>query len=79
MSGFAHQFPTNCQLAPPPPRVRAAPPGANLVRLVATIRLWRNRLRERQELAEMGERELHDLGLSRADILGELVKPFWRG
>ncbi len=42
------------------------------------VRLWRRRWREREQLARLTERDLHDLGLSRTDIYAELRKPFWR-
>jgi uncharacterized protein YjiS (DUF1127 family) len=79
MIGFAHHYPTNYQLAPPQPKVRTAPRGVALARLDAVIRQWRDRAREREALAQMSDRELRDIGLSRTDILGELAKPFWRG
>lgn len=43
-----------------------------------TIHLWRQRYRDRGELARWTERELHDIGVSRSDIAHELEKPFWR-
>ncbi len=46
--------------------------------LLDTLRLWRRRARERAELARFSERELHDIGLSRADALQEIGKPMWR-
>jgi uncharacterized protein YjiS (DUF1127 family) len=36
------------------------------------------RLRERQQLAEMDDRSLRDIGRTRYDIECELRKPFWR-
>ena len=50
----------------------------SVTRLWATLRRWRRRLRERAQLAQMTERELHDLGLSHGGIHAELRKPFWR-
>jgi uncharacterized protein YjiS (DUF1127 family) len=47
-------------------------------RLWATLKGWHRRARERDQLARMDERELHDLGLSRSAIYAELQKPFWR-
>jgi uncharacterized protein YjiS (DUF1127 family) len=44
-----------------------------------TVSLWLRRLRERAELARFEERDLRDLGLTRADADYELGKPFWRG
>lgn len=43
-----------------------------------TLHLWRQRYRDRQELARWTERDLHDIGLSPSDIAHELEKPFWR-
>ena len=42
------------------------------------VRLWRTRAAQRAELARWGERELHDVGLSHADVVSEMEKPFWR-
>jgi len=47
-------------------------------RLLTTLRLWSRRIREREELADFGERDLRDIGLSRADLYNEVNKPFWR-
>jgi uncharacterized protein YjiS (DUF1127 family) len=43
-------------------------------------RLWHNleRARTRRLLAQLDGRALADLGLSHADRLNELDKPFWR-
>lgn len=43
-----------------------------------TLHLWRQRYRDRWELARWTERDLHDIGLSPSDIAHELEKPFWR-
>ena len=42
------------------------------------INLWRRRMRGRQELTALTERELRDIGLSRYDAHYESCKPFWR-
>lgn len=39
-----------------------------LERLSLTMRRWRTYLRVREELATYSERDLHDMGMSRADI-----------
>ncbi len=49
-----------------------------LARLAAILEVWRRRIRERGQLARLDERELHDIGLSRAAIHDEINKPFWR-
>ena len=46
--------------------------------LLAALKDMRERETQRRELAGMGEHELKDIGLTRADALVELAKPFWR-
>ena len=46
--------------------------------VVATLREWRRRSRERGELAELDDRMLKDIGLTRADAEFLSNKPFWR-
>jgi uncharacterized protein YjiS (DUF1127 family) len=43
--------------------------------LVAT---WRERSRVRRQLAAMSDRELHDIGVCRAEVADEISRPFWR-
>ena len=38
---------------------------------------WRARQVERQYLETIGDLELHELGITRADALREARKPFW--
>nr|WP_176794232.1 DUF1127 domain-containing protein [Pseudomonas sp. UC 17F4] len=38
---------------------------------------WRQLRRERRELARLSDAALDDIGLSRADILREVERPFW--
>ncbi len=47
-------------------------------RAVATVREWRRRGRERALLAQLDERMLRDIGLSRAEAEYMINKPFWR-
>jgi uncharacterized protein YjiS (DUF1127 family) len=47
-------------------------------KLRETIRVWRQRQRERHLLAQLSDRDLHDVGLSWSDIALEAEKPFWR-
>ncbi|CAI8867954.1 DUF1127 domain-containing protein [Pseudomonas donghuensis] len=46
---------------------------------VAAQRLmrWRQLHHERRELARLSDAALDDIGLSRADILREVERPFW--
>ncbi len=46
--------------------------------LVETLHVWRERSRQRRELARWSDRDLHDVGLSWSDIAHEAEKPFWR-
>ena len=46
--------------------------------LVALVDQWRQRGRDRALLRELGEHQLRDIGLTRADVLVEADKPFWR-
>jgi uncharacterized protein YjiS (DUF1127 family) len=49
-----------------------------LSRSLATLARWRQRSRERAELARFDERSLRDIGVSPADAYFEVNKPFWR-
>jgi uncharacterized protein YjiS (DUF1127 family) len=49
-----------------------------LARAASTLRLWRKRIREKRALEMLDERDLHDFGASRADVVAELRRPFWR-
>jgi uncharacterized protein YjiS (DUF1127 family) len=77
MSGFTDHMLTNYQALP---RLTVAPsrhPTAT-ARLLAQFKVWRRRMRERRALAELTDRDLLDIGATRADIQNELAKPFWR-
>ena len=47
-------------------------------RMATTLREWRQRIRDRARLAELDERMLKDIGLTRADAEFLINKPFWR-
>jgi len=49
-----------------------------LAQLSGTFHVWRDRQRQRRELAQWTDRDLHDVGLSWSDIVQEAEKPFWR-
>ncbi len=40
--------------------------------------LWTERAGQRHRLAELNDHMLRDIGLSRADVMAEVSKPFWR-
>ena len=46
-------------------------------RIWALLQLWRLRIRQRAELARLGEQGLHDIGHSNADAYRELAKWCW--
>jgi uncharacterized protein YjiS (DUF1127 family) len=46
--------------------------------VVATLREWRRRSRDRARLAELNDRMLKDIGLTRTDAEFLINKPFWR-
>ncbi len=52
--------------------------GALSRRLSRLAAAWRDRVRERHQLARLDDRALRDMGLSRCDVAGEIAKPFWR-
>ena len=47
-------------------------------KLSETLHVWRQRQVDRRQLAELNDRDLHDVGLSWSDIVLEAEKPFWR-
>jgi len=57
-------------------RFGAAPRAA--LRLAARGARCLERARQRRSLADLDDRRLRDLGLSRADVEREAAKPFWR-
>ena len=57
------------------PKTEASNP---LTQLRSLIAVWRQRASERAELAQCSDRDLLDMGVSRATALAEIRKPFWR-
>jgi uncharacterized protein YjiS (DUF1127 family) len=47
-------------------------------RIVHTLRVWRERIRARDELSRLDLRSLQDIGLTTADRDFLVNKPFWR-
>ncbi|GGF17328.1 hypothetical protein GCM10011611_23920 [Aliidongia dinghuensis] len=62
------------------PAVSLAPAATSgrLTQFRELVGLWVQRMRERAELAQCDERDLLDMGVSRATALAEIRKPFWR-
>ncbi len=50
---------------------------ARLMDAVGLVRLWMERGRQRRSLANLDDRQLRDLGLTRADVRLECAKPIW--
>ena len=44
----------------------------------ALVAHWHINYRTRRQLADLGSQQLQDIGVSRADALQELRKPFWK-
>ena len=49
-----------------------------LAKLSETFCVWRQRQIDRRQLAQLSDRDLHDVGLSWSDAVYEAEKPFWR-
>jgi uncharacterized protein YjiS (DUF1127 family) len=49
-----------------------------LVALFNRVSDWSERRRTRNHLYQMPDYILHDIGVSRAEVESEYVKPFWR-
>ncbi len=43
-----------------------------------TLRTWRERYRQRRDLAHLSERDLNDFGQSWSAVADEVNKPFWQ-
>jgi len=61
------------------PGVTAQPelPARRLTWLIILLRTWIKRARQRQELADLSDAQLRDVGLNRYLIKREIEKPFW--
>jgi uncharacterized protein YjiS (DUF1127 family) len=46
--------------------------------LLGLLRTWHHRRRQRFKLAEMDDRLLRDIGITRYDAVAEYEKPFWK-
>jgi uncharacterized protein YjiS (DUF1127 family) len=53
--------------------------GINVMKFIVDgVREWLRRSNDRYALTQLSERQLHDIGLDRAQVLSEATKPFWR-
>lgn len=46
--------------------------------VLRVLSMWRGRSGRRRTLAELDDRLLQDIGLTRADVELSMMKPFWR-
>ncbi len=51
---------------------------ASTVKVLNTLSIWGARSRERQQLSELNDRMLEDIGLTRAQVAVEVGKYFWQ-
>ncbi len=51
---------------------------SDLARIVEIFTTWQRRSTQRTALRDFDDRLLRDCGLSRAQVLWEINKPFWR-
>jgi uncharacterized protein YjiS (DUF1127 family) len=51
----------------------------SVTRLFDQVFTWLDRARQRRHLAELDDRLLRDIGLSRAEVEHEVSLPFWQG
>lgn len=49
-----------------------------IVNVLGILLMWQARAAERHRLAELEAYLLADMGLTRADVIAECSKPFWR-
>ncbi len=61
--------PANDNFAAPAPLARS---------FAALLAAWWRRRRDRAELAQFGDRDLRDIGVTPAEAQRECAKPFWR-
>ena len=59
-----------------PTRTKAV--GGLVTRLFDHLFTWLDRARQRRHLGELDDRQLRDIGLSRAEVEHEVSRPFWQ-
>jgi len=59
--------------------IRKTPGLAGVIRgMICLLLVWQDRAKSRHQLAELDDRLLKDIGISRIDAHYEATKPFWR-
>ena len=66
-----------CSIHPTERRADGHQPGSGLPGMARTARIWAERCRQRTALADLDDRLLDDVGLSREEARREIAKPFW--
>ena len=56
----------------------AAPLKHKLFLFAALVSLWYQRARQRNALAELDDRLLRDVNITRSQVRAEIEKPFWQ-
>ena len=64
--------------APPSFRPRIAPLRDAARAVMATAQVWKQRMRQRQELSMLSEYQLRDFLWNESDAKDEARKPFWK-
>ena len=50
----------------------------SIAKVAATLRHWNQRSEQRRQLAGLSAHHLDDIGITEAERLAEISKPFWR-
>jgi len=50
----------------------------NWLQLLQVLQRWQRNYRTRQQLAQLDDRQLAEIGISHSERVSELDKPFWR-
>lgn len=53
--------------------------GEVMMRILERCEAWEQRWSQRRALAELDDRALADIGVSRSEAAAEVAKPFWLG
>jgi len=78
MAVLVHRSLTNSQAIALAPGYAGLSRPSLFGRIAETLRLWRRRMRDRQELSHLTDRELRDMRMSHADVWHETNAWFWR-
>ena len=62
------QYLTTCEI----------PQGFSARQIIKKVKFWRNRSRQRKQLARLDAHLLADIGLSAEQVKAEIAKPFWK-